>query len=371
MYLSEIGSIPFDKEDRRKNKRLGAKVFVGQLTLHGLVLLEDTDVLTDDQQVRVSAITDQFKDTDFYAAFVSLKGRKGVKDIMVEVHKRTLRTVEAYDKAIARTFGRKMEDRESRLNNFIGLAEVLVSEGVKAYNELIVGNLRLVVSIAKRFLGRGFTLDDLVQEGNIGLQRAAAMYNFRSGFVFSTYATWWIRQSISRAISDKSTSVRLPVHIREIARKYAGIYNDLTDQSGHLLKDYELKAVLDQKDWDKMCEVRRALGMVNLRSLDQEIHFEDNDPDTTIGDLVRDPNVNVEEQAFRMMVGGDVRKALLVLAFRERQVLELRFGLEDGRSRTLEEVGRKINVTRERVRQIETKALGKLRNVKSLRVLAR
>lgn len=231
------------------------------------------------------------------------------------------------------------------------------SLGKSAHDQLVNSNLRLVVSLARRYVGRGMALLDLIQEGNVGLMRAVERFDYRRGFKFSTYATWWIRQSISRAIADQGRTIRMPIHVLDAVNKLTRVQRELTQLRGHTPTLEELADELDLPV-ERVAELRRiAQDTVSLETPVGE------DEDGTLGDLVEDVESEMPADAATFTsLQAQLAEALEGLSERERQVLVMRFGLADGKPRTLEEVGAHFNVTRERIRQLETKALAKLRH---------
>ncbi|WP_419544486.1 RNA polymerase sigma factor RpoD [Negativibacillus massiliensis] len=239
----------------------------------------------------------------------------------------------------------------------IELAERMAQGDPYARKRLSEANLRLVVSIAKRYVGRGMQFLDLIQEGNLGLIKAVEKFDHTKGFKFSTYATWWIRQAITRAIADQARTIRIPVHMVETINKVKKVSSQLLHKNGHDPTAEEIAAELDMPI-DKVREIRRVAQ--EPVSLETPIGEEE---DSHLGDFIEDSDAPAPaDAASHTLLKEQLEDVLSTLTPREKKVLELRFGLEDGRNRTLEEVGKEFNVTRERIRQIEAKALRKLRH---------
>ena len=319
--LDAIGEIDFDPEQLEK--------LYDNLEQQGIEIVEDMgDIKIDDIDLG------EGKDSDFVA-----DGAVTVDD-----------PVKVYLKEIGRVPLLSSEEE-------IDLAIRIANGDVQAKQRLSEANLRLVVSIAKRYLGRGMQFLDLIQEGNLGLIKAVDKFDYTKGFKFSTYATWWIRQAITRAIADQARTIRIPVHMVETINKVKKVQSQLLHQNGHEPTPDEIADELDLPV-DKVREIMRVAQ--EPVSLETPIGEEE---DSHLGDFIPDDGAPAPaDAASHTMLREQLSDVLSTLTPREEKVLRLRFGLEDGRSRTLEEVGKESNVTRERIRQLEAKALRKLRH---------
>jgi RNA polymerase primary sigma factor len=293
--------------------------------------------------------------TDPVRAYLKEIGRVSLLSPELEVL--CARKIEAGQEAAADLAARRAEGTLDKLSFAERrAAEREIRDGSEAKDLLIEANLRLVVSIAKRYRNRGMAFLDLIQEGNLGLMRAVEKFDYRRGFKFSTYATWWIRQAITRAVADQARTIRIPVHMVETINKIVRTQRQLSQELGREPTVEEVSA-RTQFPVERVRELQRISQ--DTISLEQPISEEE---DFSLSDLIEDHTAEVPvDAATRMLLNEAVKRALSELTEREQEVVRLRFGLDDGRIRTLEEVGQIFGVTRERIRQIEMKTLAKLR----------
>ena len=249
------------------------------------------------------------------------------------------------------------EEEKAEIKEEIKTLQRDVDKGADAKKRLAEANLRLVVSIAKRYVGRGMLFLDLIQEGNLGLIKAVEKFDYKKGYKFSTYATWWIRQAITRAIADQARTIRIPVHMVETINKLIRVSRQLLQELGREPSPEEIA-----KEMSMPVERVREILKISQEPVSLETPIGEEE-DSHLGDFIKDDNVPVPADAAALtLLKEQLEEVLGTLTEREQKVLTLRFGLEDGRARTLEEVGKEFNVTRERIRQIEAKALRKLRH---------
>jgi len=320
------------------------------IELHGYLVEQGIDILSGDgKPVTVDArLTQESTDTDRTTAKAEAAARKPAIDLTVEP---SLDSLRLYLRSIGRV-QLLTADRE------VALAQRIERGDLVAKQEMVEANLRLVVSIAKGYLGRGLSFLDLIQEGSLGLIRAVEKFDYRRGYKFSTYATWWIRQAVTRAIADKGRTIRIPVHMVEKLNKVVHVERQLVQELGREPSAEEIAGELECSSR----EVRDILRMAQQPvSLEKPVGEEE---ESELGDFVEDEAaVSPFERASETLRRENVRRALDALPAREREVIEMRFGLKGARPYTLEEVGRAFNVTRERIRQIENHTLKKLESL--------
>lgn len=325
--------------------------------------LDDDEVLDDDLSDEEDSIAEEISQLEKTFANAShAKINDPVKMYLKEIGQIPLLDPKE-EPIIARQIQEGEEAKEAMKNPDLSneekkkLAKV-IADGEQAKQTLISSNLRLVVSIAKKYVGRGMLFLDLIQEGNCGLIKAVEKFDYTKGFKFSTYATWWIRQSITRAIADQARTIRIPVHMVETINKLTRIQRQLVQDLGRDPLPEEIAEKMENISAEKVREIQKiALDPV---SLETPIGEED---DSHLGDFIEDKDtLSPDDYTNNQLLKDEINAVLQGLTEREEKVLRLRFGLLDGRTRTLEEVGKEFNVTRERIRQIEAKALRKLKN---------
>ncbi|MBQ9461687.1 MAG: RNA polymerase sigma factor RpoD [Clostridia bacterium] len=327
--LDAIGEMDIDPEQLEK--------FYETMETNGIDIVETMDdiILDDVALTNISDVSDMNDDGESETVIENIAIDDPVKIYLKEIGRVPLLTPD--------------EERD--------LASRIINGDVEAKKRLSEANLRLVVSIAKRYLGRGMQFLDLIQEGNLGLIKAVEKFDCSKGFKFSTYATWWIRQAITRAIADQARTIRIPVHMVETINKVKKVSSQLLHQNGHEPSAEEIAEVINMPT-EKVREIMRVAQ--EPVSLETPIGEEE---DSHLGDFIPDDDAPApQDAASHTLLKEQLNEVLASLTPREEKVLKLRFGLEDGRSRTLEEVGEEFNVTRERIRQIEAKALRKLRH---------
>jgi len=309
---------------------------------------DDTENLSDDE---LASAEDLELDSSIDIEKANALAQKNVNFGSTNTYVKINDPVKMYLKEIGRVELLKPEDEPK-------IAQRIEEGDEEAKQQLITANLRLVVSIAKKYVGRGMLFLDLIQEGNMGLIKAVEKFDYRKGFKFSTYATWWIRQAITRAIADQARTIRIPVHMVETINKLTRIQRQLVQELGRDPTAEEISDRMEGISPDKVREIQKI--SLDPVSLETPIGEED---DSHLGDFIEDKDaMSPDKYANNQLLKDEINIVLDGLTEREEKVLRLRFGLEDGRTRTLEEVGREFNVTRERIRQIEAKALRKLKH---------
>lgn len=333
--------------------------------------INNVDVkMPDDDSDEDDIILDDEDDIDIEKIDLSVPDGVGLED-PVRMYLKEIGKVPLLSADEEITFAKKMElgaamkkQMEENIEAFRSLSKAeqkeykkAIDQGEMAKKRLAEANLRLVVSIAKRYVGRGMLFLDLIQEGNLGLIKAVEKFDYRKGYKFSTYATWWIRQAITRAIADQARTIRIPVHMVETINKLVRVSRQLLQELGREPSPEEIAEAMDIP-----VERVREIQKISQEPVSLETPIGEEE-DSHLGDFIQDDNVPVPaEAAASTLLKEQLVEVLGTLTEREQKVLRLRFGMDDGRARTLEEVGKEFNVTRERIRQIEAKALRKLRH---------
>jgi len=334
-------------------------------------LLVESEVLPEEpESVSDAAILEEKPEKEVFDGEPPTRREDPVRTYLREIGKVPLLTKEEeVELAMAMEAGREAAERleNARLSEERGITVLtpaekeklkeIVRKGKEARERLTVSNLRLVVSIAKRYMNRGLSFLDLIQEGNMGLMRAVEKFDYTRGYKFSTYATWWIRQAITRAIADQSRTIRVPVHMIETVRELDRIRREYIQNHGSAPTLEDLSRITGMSI-DKIKKVENVSQYT--ASLERPIGEDEED---TLGDFIADPHSpSPTKETFRMFLREQLNRALDQLDEREREILKLRYGLDDGHPRTLKEVALKFNITRERIRQIEIKAIEKLKH---------
>ncbi len=316
--------------------------------------LEEIAEIEEEELVDPNTLVDSFNIDDPVRMYLKEIGRVPLLSADEEV---VLATAMSAGRAAQERMDEAAENGETIPDDELAQLKKDIKEGSKAKQKLAEANLRLVVSIAKRYVGRGMLFLDLIQEGNLGLIKAVEKFDYTKGYKFSTYATWWIRQAITRAIADQARTIRIPVHMVETINKVIRVSRQLLQQLGHDPSPEEISAEMGMPV-DKVREILKIAQ--EPVSLETPIGEEE---DSHLGDFIPDEGASEPSEAASFtLLKEQLVDVLSTLTPREEKVLKLRFGIEDGRTRTLEEVGKEFNVTRERIRQIEAKALRKLRH---------
>ena len=316
--------------------------------------MEEIAEIEEEELVDPNTLVDSFNIDDPVRMYLKEIGRVPLLSADEEV---TLATAMSAGRAAQERIDQAAENEETISDEEMAQLKADIKAGNKAKQKLAEANLRLVVSIAKRYVGRGMLFLDLIQEGNLGLIKAVEKFDYTEGYKFSTYATWWIRQAITRAIADQARTIRIPVHMVETINKVIRVSRQLLQQLGHDPSPEEISAEMGMPV-DKVREILKIAQ--EPVSLETPIGEEE---DSHLGDFIPDEGASEPSEAASFtLLKEQLVDVLSTLTPREEKVLKLRFGIEDGRTRTLEEVGKEFNVTRERIRQIEAKALRKLRH---------